>query len=503
MNIAKPFLPYKIETTPKRLNVTAHGGLPLVLEAMRVIWPKSCCRRLAKALHYKSWKTVRRHVESLVLLIAAGGCTVDDPNILSADEGLTQLLGFELSSPSRAKELLYKFDQSENGKFLLRSESAALSRQGHAFILPEGPGLQVLGEMLAESVAHLQRVQPCKTLTLDAGATIVESHKATALYHYEKSRGYQPMMGMWAEQMAWLKDEFRDGNVGSDTGLLEFVQKAAAAAPKDIERFRFRADSAFYNGGMLTWLDEHDWMFAVSAVMSEDLVKKVKTIPEAEWVPYRPGEGAPPASDPAASLWSARISDMPSENATEVRECAEVPDFVPNWKRSFKEEKVPFRYVAIRVRSRQGDLLRPVSEQWKHFAVVTNHREISPSDILVWHRTKRGTVEHGHGDAKNELAGGKLPAARFGANAAWWRLNAVCHNLLLFLKVAAHPVRMHPMRPKALRFHLFNLPGLVLRHARTTITRLSKCHPGAALLAAAREKLKELWQRLQMQPTTG
>jgi len=112
-------------------------------------------------------------------------------------------------------------------------------------------------------------------------------------------------------------------------------------------------------------------------------------------------------------------------------------------------------------------------------------------------------VEHGHGDLKNELAGGKLPASRFGANAAWWRFNVMCHNLIVFLKAAALPQKMAPMRPKALRFHLFNLPGLVIHHARTTILRLSSNHPGTAILAQARDRLRDLWQKLTLELQTG
>jgi hypothetical protein len=34
-----------------------------------------------------------------------------------------------------------------------------------------------------------------------------------ALYTYEGSRGYQPMLAVWAEMDGVLADEFRDGNV--------------------------------------------------------------------------------------------------------------------------------------------------------------------------------------------------------------------------------------------------------------------------------------------------
>jgi len=58
---------------------------------------------------------VRRHVESAVVLIAAGGECVDDLAHLRADPGLSSLLGFELSSPTQMKDFLYRFHQAEDG----------------------------------------------------------------------------------------------------------------------------------------------------------------------------------------------------------------------------------------------------------------------------------------------------------------------------------------------------------------------------------------------------
>src|ERR1035437_4503762 len=34
--------------------------------------------------------------------------------------------------------------------------------------------------------------------TVDQDATIIESHKAAAYWHYAQGRGYQPMVAMWA-----------------------------------------------------------------------------------------------------------------------------------------------------------------------------------------------------------------------------------------------------------------------------------------------------------------
>jgi hypothetical protein len=95
------------------------------------------------------------------------------------------------------------------------------------------------------------------------------------------------------------------------------------------------------------------------------------------------------------------------------------------------------RYLALRVRPRQGELFADGSTV-KHFAIVTN-REGDGLTLIRWHREKAGTVEHTHHVLKNELAAAALPSGKFGPNAAWFRLNVLTDNLLSALKRLALP----------------------------------------------------------------
>jgi len=53
--------------------------------------------------------------------------------------------------------------------------------------------------------------------------------------------------------------------------------------------------------------------------------------------------------------------------------------------------------------------------------------------LLRWHRGKAGTVEHTHRVLEDELAAGVYPSAKFGANAAWLRLQLLTANLLILV----------------------------------------------------------------------
>lgn len=466
MVVAQGVLPFKVELIEDGEAVTAYGALPLVVEALRRVVTPASYRALAQVLGYASTTPVRRHVESLVVLVVAGGEHLRDLEVLRGDAGLTKLLGFRLSSPTQAKDFLYRFHQGEDGHRLTEAEDATLSVRGTATIRPEGPGLTELACVVSAVVTAVQQERAETTATLDVDATLVEAHKDGALKAYEGTVGYQPQMAYWAEGRVWVADEFRDGNVPAAFGAQAFIEHAFETLPAGITQRYLRADTAFYDEQALSWAEAHGIGFAVSADMTKALACEIADLPEAAWQPYRSRDRR--EADPEERQWAEVV-------------------FVPNWARNAKKHGQAFRYLAIRVRSRQAELFDEIPE-WRHFAVVTN-REGDGEVLLRWQRGKQGTVEHGHGVLKNDLGGGVLPCGRFGANAAWWRLNVLAHNLLTFLQAGALPESLAKARPKTLRFRLFNVAGRVVRHARGWILKLAAQLPWAGAFVQARRWL--------------
>ena len=136
----------------------------------------------------------------------------------------------------------------------------------------------------------------------------------------------------------------------------------------------------------------------------------------------------------------------------------------------------PRRYLAIRVRPRQGEPLGD-GNRVRHFCIVINRSDPeggSGLDLIRWHRGKAGTIEHAHDVLMNELARAALPNQKFGANAAWLRLNVILYNLLSAYKRVGLPEEFHTARPKRLRFLLLNTVGKVVRHASETLLRCTK-----------------------------
>src|SRR5713101_4754832 len=188
--------------------------------------------------------------------------------------------------------------------------------------------------------------------------------------------------------------------------------------------------------------------------MSEALREAILEVPEKAWKAY--GEPEPGID----------------------RECAEVV-FVSNQQAELKDSK-PLRYIAIRLRQRQGGLFADGSSV-RHFAVLSNIWDWEPVKLIEWHREKAGTIERVHDVMKNDLAAGVLPSKYFGANAAWLRLAVISYNVLTALKRLALPADLLPARPKRLRFLIFYTAGRLVYHARQMRLRLARETEGIAL----------------------
>lgn len=473
MSIEQGVLPFKIESA-KAGHLTSFSGVPVGVELCRRVFGHKVYRALARRLRLGNSGVVRRHVESVVSLLISGGDCIEDIERLRVDGGLARLLGFKPSCRTQLKEFLYAFHQDTHGHRLTPSQDGELSQAGKATIRPEGPGLRVLDQMIQAVVVAVQRARPQSRATLDVDATIIESTKKGALVAYEGTRGYQPQNALWAEQGVVVADEFRDGNVPASFAAQPFLERAFKVLPSSVTERRLRADSAFYDERALTWADEQNISFAVTADMSQALSGKVLLVPEAAWLPFR----------------GANESD--THPSHEERQWAEVTDFVPGWARNHKKAGLPFRYIAIRVRPRQGELFDGEIRSWRHFAVVTNMRDWNGERLIRWHREKAGTIEHVFGEIKGDLGGGTMPTGRFGSNAAWWRLNVLVYNLLRLLKIEALPQGLQSTRPKGLRFHFFNIAGEIIKTGGQLLLRMALSAMELARICAARRAIANM-----------
>jgi len=442
---------FEIDPEPLEECVTALGGLPLFVRAIRSLDVPGSVKRNVQLKQRRRGFDEATYVESFLVLNAVGGECLEDFGRLREDPGVAEMLGHEVPGAEAARKFLYQFHDEEK----VEQAQQQLAMDQVSYIPEESAPLCGLAQVNQDLVRELgKRCADQGIATIDLDGTIIESWKRQARVSYEGSSGYQPLLALWAEMNVVVADEFRDGNVPAQQAPLPVTQRAFQALPSTVEEFYFRGDAGSYEETLLSWLRNEKRAsgpagfigFAVSARMNPTLHQEILATAEERWQPY-------------------------SEDAEVIKECAQV-DYFPE-ETPENRYREPLRYVAIRIRKKQQELFADGSTA-KHYAVATNLWDWEPKKLLQWHREKAGSIEAAHDVIKNELAGGVMPCGRFGSNAAWLRLAVISFNVLTALKRLALPAELLAARPKRLRFLIFHTPGKLIHHARRTILRLAR-----------------------------
>ncbi|MEK7753191.1 MAG: IS1380 family transposase [Acidobacteriota bacterium] len=447
-------IPYTVSAEPMPGLVTGLGGVAVCSRAFRGMQlPGACEANLGLLRGIAAGYPSGQIVETAVVGVMLGADCVEDLDRLREDPAVEKLLGYKPPSARTVRDWLEK---CHDPAAVQRARVAAAELDLKASVPELSPGLQGLQRVVGVSAREAAQRQAAGTptvATVDLDATVVASHKQSAYWAYTGVKGYQPEVAVWAETQTVLATEFRDGNVPADKDPLACAKVAFAQLPATVKRYGFRGDSACDNGALLAWLDEEQREggpagridYAISARMVEALVTAAHAVDESAW------------------------HSLATEADGTCRQWAEL-DYVPALA-SEKKQARPRRYLGLRLLKPQGELFNDGHDR-KHFAIVTNRTERG-SQVIEWHREKAGTVEHAHDELKNALAAGHLPSQKFGANAAWFAIQALAFNVLSALRAAAPDPELSSARIKRLRYRLLLVGARLTRFSRTITLRFA------------------------------
>jgi hypothetical protein len=221
--------------------------------------------------------------------------------------------------------------------------------------------------------------------------------------------------------------------------------------------------------------------FAIGADVTPEFKRAVTEVEEGEWHQLK--------------------REVDGQKKPTGQEWAEVC-FVPNWVAAHKDGP-NYRFLAIRELLQQAEIpslevqlpfptMTLGEKSYKLFGLVTN-RDLPGDKLIWWARERCGKGEEIHKIMKEDLAGGHLPSAKFGANAAWWGIMVLAFNLNSLMKRLVLPQGWAPKRLKAIRFGFINVAGRLVIRSRQLIIRLSEGNPAYELLMEARRRLGVLW----------
>ena len=240
--IRQTVLDFKIESTKEQL--TAHGGLALLAEYNHGMGLQQLSDRHLPGPGSNRGYAPSVFVDSLVLLLQAGGQSLEDLRELEQETALMQLVGREgIPDPDTVGDWLRRMGDPQTGQ----------------------AGLIGLGQVRDLLNQRILRRDGITEYTLDADAMQIEGEKQQAEWTYQGVKGYMPLLGFLFETPLCLAEEFREGNVAPQAGQLSFYRECQARLPPGKRIAYYRADSASYQADLINALEADEVYWAITA----------------------------------------------------------------------------------------------------------------------------------------------------------------------------------------------------------------------------------------------
>lgn len=290
-----------------------------------------------------------------------------------------------------------------------------------------------------------------RSLTLDADATIVEAggkHRQGVSTAYNGKVGFQPLLIFAAEPGLLLAKQFRPANVHPGSGVNELLNKALSIIPEGT-LLHFRSDSACYNKDVVQYCETKKISFTIAADITSALRAEFETLSQDAWHSF-------------------------GDKEEEVAQFYYQPT---GWSK-------PYRYIVTR-KVKSQDLFGAV---YRYHAIVTNQISGNPDFILKRHR-RHATVENSIKELKSGFGLSLLPCSSYNANKVWFLLGIMAHSLAVILKVLHLTKKWAKTTINTLRFRLFHIGGVLVRHARKHILKVPRAHPWLKDLFLCRKRI--------------
>jgi len=418
-----------------RTKVTASCGLALLMTFAKDIGlGKQLDLRFSHLKRRQRGYAVSAKVLSFLQMIIKGGDRLSDIDLLRADPGLLALLRLDgVPRPNTLADLARRFRRRD---------------------------IHRLAECGMQLAVRALRAKKVRRVVLDIDSTLVESGVRIAEWTYEGFRGFNPLLGMLRSGGMSLAafSVFRPGTEAPQSHNLSLVRKIHDYLLKHLPwvQVLLRSDSAAYNHRLMRYCYQEGVGFVIAGRESEVIFQIIQGIEH--WERLRGGWGN--------------------------EEVGEGIHFVGP-----EKEGAAYRLIVVRKTNEQRALFPEFEYSWRLY--VTN-TDWSRHKVVRFYR-KRGNAENVIRELKEGYAADHILSEDFLANAVFFQLQLLAYNLVEVFKYAHLDRSWWRMRIKQLRYRLLNIAGVVARHARRTVLRLSVHYRYV-------ETFRRIFQLLQVAP---
>jgi len=352
-----------------------------------------------------------KHVGTLVQMFHDGASGLEDVRELAEDKALQKMM--DITSYPGSDAL---------GNWLRRQGSST--------------GVECLWKVMKQLLVNI----PGNDFTLDIDATIIEANKGDAEKTYKGTVGYQPMLGIIAENNITVFSEFREGNCSPKKGIVNFIAGCRENIGNRISYVR--SDSAAFQKSVVKYLVKEGLSYSITAIQNEAVQKKIEGIPEEAWNIGTDADGMKTDYSVAETNYA------------------------------FIGKKKLCRLVVKREkRGSQLDMFDP--SEYRYWAIITNlsSESHSANQVILTHQM-RGQMEKSIGELKHHCGLDHLPCGQFSANAMYFTIGILAANLLQLLKQDIFFDDYLKASIKTFRYKLIHLPARVIKHGRVLFIKI-------------------------------
>ena len=341
-----------------------------------------------------------------VMMMASGGSRVEDIEILRADEGLKNSLGWD--SIIGSDTLL---------NFIGDKRSNARDRR-------------VNSVMVIKAMKQSEEEE----FTYDNDATYIDSDKKSARYSYQGEKQFSGLMGCIAEIGLINTVEYRRGNISPQTGILNQLRKTVEQAKSVEKRVKvFRSDSAAYKVKIMTYCDQEDIDYYISIDKNEAVMRKIKRLNAYEW-----------------KTMYGRYKEQYD------KQWAETTYIVS---KGFK-----IRILVLRWKNPDPDLFD--ASPYCYHVIATNNKEIEPMEWLETHNGRMGSIEQLNKEIKTGMGCNYTPSHEFEKNRGYFLLGVLAHNMVQIMKLFYMDKSTRNWTIKTIRYQFINVCGKIIKTGR-------------------------------------
>lgn len=414
------------------------GSALLALTAQRVGLSDGLSGALAGTRRRRSAHDPGRVLCDLAVMAADGGRCVSDLAVL---QGQGALFG-DLASVATARRVLLSIAEAQI-EGIRRARALARERAWAAGAAPD-------------------RV----ILDFDSTPIDVHSEKEHAAGHYKGGFGFHPLLASCGREM--LAGVLRPGNAGANNAAdhLEVLELALEQLPQSAldGEILARSDSAGASHDFASGCRECRIGFSLGYAINNSVREQILALPEDAWAPAANQDG-----QPRDGAWVAELTGLVNL------------DSWPSGTRLICRRERPHPGAQLSFTDLDG-------HRFQCFITDQEGRDIAALEAL--HR-QHAEVEDRVKTLKATGAG-HLPFHSFQANAAWFELALLAHDILVWTQLLLLEGEHALAEPKRLRYRILHVAGQITRHARRTTLHLPADWPWAGAILRAFKRLNAL-----------